>query len=35
MVMLTQYLSDLPHRKDGEKAGDARTNFEPCQLVFE
>ena len=34
MTALTQYRSDLPGREDGEKAGDARTGFELCQLVF-
>src|SRR5205814_7715784 len=34
MTALTQYLSDLPGREDGEKAGDARTDCEPCQLAF-
>ena len=33
MTTLTQYLSDLPGREDSEKAGDARTDFEHCQLV--
>ncbi len=33
MTALTQYLSDLPSREDSEKAGDARTDFEHCQLV--
>jgi hypothetical protein len=34
MTALTQYLSDLPGREDGEKAGDARTDCERCQLAF-
>lgn len=34
MTALTQYLSDLPGREDGEKTGDARTDFKHCQLVF-
>jgi hypothetical protein len=34
MMTLTQYLSDLPGRKDGEKVGDARTHCERCQLTF-
>ena len=34
MTALTQYLSDLPDREDGEQAGDARTDFEPGQLAF-
>ena len=34
MTALTQYLSDLPDREDGEKAGDARPDFERCQLAF-
>jgi hypothetical protein len=33
-LALTQYLSDLPGREDGEKAGNARTDCEYCQLVF-
>jgi hypothetical protein len=33
MTALTQYLSDLPGREDSEKAGDARTDCEHCQLV--
>jgi hypothetical protein len=34
MTVLTQYLSDLPDREDGEKASDARPDCEHCQLVF-
>ena len=34
MTALTHYLSDLPDREDGEKAGDARLGFERCQLAF-
>ena len=34
MTALTQYLSDLPGREDGEKAGDARPDCERCQLAF-
>jgi hypothetical protein len=34
MTALTQYLSDLPGREDGEKAGDARTDGAHCQLAF-
>jgi len=34
MTALTQYLSDLTGREDGEKAGDTRTDFEHCQLAF-
>ena len=34
MTVLTQYLSDLPDREDSEKAGDARPDFERCQLPF-
>ena len=34
MRVLTQYLSDLPGRKDGEKAGNARTDCECGQLAF-
>jgi hypothetical protein len=33
MTALTQDISDLPDRKDSEKAGDTRTDGEPCQLV--
>jgi len=33
MTALTQYISDLPGREDSEKAGDARTDCEDCQLV--
>jgi hypothetical protein len=34
MTALTQYLSDLPGREDGEKVGDARSSCEHCQLAF-
>ena len=34
MTALTQYLSDLPGREDGEKVGDARSRCEHCQLAF-
>jgi len=34
MAALTQYLSDLPGREDGEKVGDAGTDCERCQLAF-
>ena len=34
MTALTQYLLDLPHREDGEKAGDACSGCEHGQLVF-
>jgi hypothetical protein len=34
MTALMQYLSNLPHREDGEKASGARPDCEPCQLVF-
>lgn len=33
MTTLTQNLSDLPDREDSEKAGDAGTDCEHCQLV--
>jgi hypothetical protein len=31
---LTQELSDLPGREDGEKAGEARTDCKDCQLAL-
>ena len=34
MTVLTQYLSDLPGREDGKKAGDTRPDFEHGQLAF-
>ena len=34
MTALTQYISDLPGREDGEKVGDARSSCEHCQLAF-
>jgi hypothetical protein len=34
MTVLTQHLSDLSGREDGEKASDARPDCEHCQLVF-
>ena len=34
MTPLTQELADRSSRKDGEKAGDARPDFERCQLAF-
>lgn len=33
MTGLTQDIADLPDREDSEKAGDARTDCEHCQLV--
>ena len=34
LTVLTQYVSDLAEREDAEKAGDARTDCEHCQLAF-
>jgi hypothetical protein len=34
MTALTQYLSDLLGRGDGKKAGEARPDYEHCQLAF-
>ena len=34
MTALTQYLSDLLGREDGKKAGEARPDYEHCQLAF-